>query len=370
MRTRLCDEFGIEYPIFGFTPSPEVAAAITRAGGMGVLGAVRYSDVDELREALEYMQEHCDGKPWGLDTVMPMKYVGNDDMGDLGEMIPPQHKAFIERVLAQYEVPPLPEDAGSAAITGWMHSVARAQLDVAWDYPIALIANALGPPPVDIIAEAHERGIKVAALAGKAKHAKHHVDAGVDIIVAQGHEAGGHCGEVTTMVLVPEVVDRVAPTPVLAAGGIGTGRQAAAALALGAEGVWLGSLWLTSKEFAIEPQTERGMSIVQEKLIAAGSDDTVRSRVISGKPARMLRTEWTEAWEAQESPGTLPMPLQGLLVADAEARIRKHQSRELLGTPVGQIVGQMNAIVPVADQVAALVEEFRIASERLGRIRG
>ena len=168
------------------------------------------------------------------------------------------------------------------------------------------------------------------------------------------------------MVLVPEIVDAVHPTPVLAAGGIGCGRQAAAAMALGAQGVWLGSLWLTSEEYKLEPQTERGMSVVQEKLIAATSSDTVRSRVISGKPARMLKTEWTEAWTAEGSPGTLPMPLQGMLVAEAEARIRGDQNQALLGSPVGQIVGRMNAIEPVAKQIDDLVSEFEQTVERMG----
>jgi NAD(P)H-dependent flavin oxidoreductase YrpB (nitropropane dioxygenase family) len=230
-----------------------------------------------------------------------------------------------------------------------------------------LLANALGSPPRDIIEEAHAKGILVAALAGKAEHAKKHVESGVDIVVAVGHEAGGHTGEVTTMVLVPEIVRAVAPVPVLAAGGIGTGAQIAAAIALGADGVWLGSIWLTTEEYKLEPPGASGYSVVTEKLLAATSSDTVRSRVVSGKPARMLRTAWTEAWEAKDSPGTLPMPLQGLLVGEAEARIRASQNRALLGTPVGQIVGQMNEVRSVADVVTRLMAEYEEAVERVSR---
>lgn len=370
MHTRICDLLDIEYPIVGFTPSPEVAAAITRAGGMGVLGAVRYSNIEDMEAGLDIVEQNSGGKSWGLDVVMPMKYVGNDDLGDLDSMIPDEHQRFVEDLLERFGVPELPEGAEQpGGITAWMHSFARAQVDAALKRPIKLLANALGSPPVDVIAEAHQHGVLVAALAGKPKHARSHIDAGVDIVIAQGHEAGGHTGEVTTLVLVPEIVDAVGGAPVLAAGGIGTGRQVAASLALGADGVWMGSAWLTSKEFQEEAHAASGYSIVKEKLFEATSSDTVRSRVISGKPARMLRTPWTEAWEAKGSPGTLPMPLQGLLVAKAEARIRHHQNRPCMGTPVGQIVGTMNSEKPVKQIIDELVDEFHQTMKRMDTFR-
>lgn len=367
MKTKITEMLGIELPIVGFTPSPAVAAAITRAGGMGVLGAVRYSNIDDLERDLDFMEANTDGKPWGLDIVMPMGYVGNDDMGDLQTMIPDAHKRFVEDVLQRFGVPELPEGVEKPeGITAWMHSFARAQVDAALRRPIKLLANALGSPPKDIIDEAHEHGVLVAALAGKPKHARAHVDAGVDIVIAQGSEAGGHTGEVTTMVLVPEIVDAVGDTPVLAAGGIGCGRQIAASLALGAEGAWMGSVWLASEEYQLEPKQETGYSVVKEKLFEATSSDTVRSRVISGKPARMLKTPWTEAWAAKDSPGTLPMPLQGLLVAEAEARIRFHQNKDCLGTPVGQIVGRMNEEKSVGTLVEEMMSELRETLKKLG----
>lgn len=369
MHTRICDLLGIDLPIVGFTPSPEVAAALSRAGALGVLGAIRYTEVDELEAALTWMDEHVDGKPYGLDIVMPAKHVGGDDLKALESMVDDRHKQFVDELLTRFGVPPLPPGTPPPpGINAWVHAKARAQIEAALRHPIKLLANALGSPPPDAIEQAHARGVLVAALAGKAEHALAHKKAGVDIVVAQGHEAGGHTGEVTTMVLVPEVVKAVEGLPVLAAGGIGTGQQVAASIALGAEGVWLGSLWLTSAEYRVEPPGASGYGVVTEKLLAATSSDTVRSRVISGKPARMLRTAWTEAWEAQGSPGALPMPLQGLLVAEAEARIRHHQSRALLGTPVGQIVGQMNSVEPVAAIVERLVREFRTAAGRVGEV--
>jgi NAD(P)H-dependent flavin oxidoreductase YrpB (nitropropane dioxygenase family) len=371
MKTRLCDQLGIEVPIVGFTPSPKVAVAISRAGGLGVLGAVRYTSADELDEALAYIDDNVGGKPYGVDVVMPMKEMQGlgADLESHVDSAYSAHRAFVADVLARFGVPALPPDAEKpAGINAWMHEFARAQVDVALRHPVKLLANALGSPPRDVIDEAHAHGVLVAALAGKADHARSHVEAGVDIVVAQGHEAGGHTGEVTTMVLVPEVVRAAAPRTVLAAGGIGTGAQIAAALALGADGVWLGSVWLTTAEYDLEPKQTSGYSVVTEKLLAASSSDTVRSRVVSGKPARMLRTPWTEAWEAKGSPGTLPMPLQGMLVADAEARIRHHQSRELLGVPVGQIVGQMNAVRPVKDVIDTMMRELDEATQRVARL--
>ncbi len=214
-----------------------------------MLGAVRYTDPDDLERALDLLHRHADGKPYGLDVVMPAKKVEGVTEADVEAMIPEGHRGFVRDLLARHGVPELAEGETSGwRITGWMEEVARGQLDVAFDYPVKLLANALGSPPADVIARAHDHGVLVAALAGSARHARRHAEAGIDVVVAQGYEAGGHTGEIGTMVLVPEVVEAVAPLPVLAAGGIGSGEQAAAGLALGAQGVWLGSLWLTTEE--------------------------------------------------------------------------------------------------------------------------
>ncbi|MDT4913321.1 MAG: hypothetical protein QOC66_2449 [Pseudonocardiales bacterium] len=367
MRTAICDQLGIDYPIFAFTPSEHVAAAVSRAGGLGVLGCVRFNDGDELEAVLTWMDENTDGKPYGVDIVMPAKIPDEGSAVDLGKYIPEGHRKFVDDTLRKLGVPPLPADGDPArdGVLGWLHSVARAHVDVALKHPIKLIANALGSPPKDVIDLAHERGVPVAALAGKAKHARSHVDNGVDIVVAQGTEAGGHTGEIATMVLVPEIVDAVGDdATVLAAGGIGSGRQIAAALALGAGGVWMGSYWLTTTEY----QLGTG-DAMQRALVAARSDQTVRARVYSGKPARLLKTKWTEAWAEEGAPDPLPMPLQNLLVSEAHQRIAAADDPEVVAMPVGQIVGRMNAVRPVGELVAELVTEYDETLQRLDKTR-
>ncbi|MFJ8061958.1 NAD(P)H-dependent flavin oxidoreductase [Streptomyces sp. NPDC096142] len=365
MQTELSKKLGVEHAIFGFTPFPAVAAAISRAGGFGVLGAVRYTAPDDLKRDLDWLEAHVEGMPYGLDVVMPAKKVEGVSEADVEAMIPEGHRRFVTETLAKYGVPELAEGEVSGwRITGWMEQVARSQLDVAFDYPIKLLANALGSPPPDVVARAHDRDVLVAALAGSARHARKHAEGGIDIVVAQGYEAGGHTGEIASMVLTPEVVEAVDPLPVLAAGGIGSGQQVAAALSLGAQGVWLGSLWLTTTE------ADMHSPAVTRKLLAAGSGDTVRSRALTGKPARQLRTEWTDAWDDPEGPGTLPMPLQGLLVADAVTRIQKYEIEPLLGTPVGQIVGRMNSERSVQAVFDDLTRGFEQAVDRVNRIAG
>jgi NAD(P)H-dependent flavin oxidoreductase YrpB (nitropropane dioxygenase family) len=367
MRTPVCPLLGIEHPILGFTPSEHVAAAISRAGGLGVLGCVRFNDPADLDAVLDWMDANTDGRPYGVDVVMPARVPTEGAPADLGELIPAAHRQFVEDTLLKLGVPPLPDDApASDGVLGWLHSVARQHVEVALAHPARLIANALGPPPPDVITRAHERGMLVAALAGKAAHARSHVENGVDIVVAQGYEAGGHTGEIASMVLIPEVVDAVGPqVPVLAAGGIGCGRQIAAALALGAVGVWMGSAWLTTEEYAVTAAAPA----MRAALLAATSSDTVRSRIYSGKPARLLRNRWTQAWEQPGAPQPLPMPLQNLLVSEAHRRLMQSGQPDVVPMPVGQIVGRMNEVRPVAEVMAALIGETDEALARLGGLR-
>ncbi len=371
MRTELCDRFGIEYPIFVFTPSEKVAAAVSKAGGLGVLGCVRFNDADDLENVLQWMDANTDGKPYGVDIVMPAKIPTEGTSVDIDKLIPAEHREFVAKTLADLGVPPLPEDeAKSEGVLGWLHSVARSHVEVALKHPIKLIANALGSPPKDVIDQVHEAGVPVAALAGSAKHALRHVENGVDIVVAQGHEAGGHTGEIGSMVLWPEIVDAVdGRAPVLAAGGIGTGRQVAAALALGAQGVWMGSAFLTSAEYDLGVRLPSGRSVVQEAMLNATSADTVRRRIYTGKPARLLKSRWTDAWDADSAPEPLPMPLQNILVSEAHQRMSESTDPTTVAMPVGQIVGRMNEIRPVADIIAELVSGFEDASKRLDGIR-
>jgi NAD(P)H-dependent flavin oxidoreductase YrpB (nitropropane dioxygenase family) len=367
VRTSFCDRFGIEHPIVGFTPSEHVAAAISRAGGLGVLGCVRYNDPADLDAALCWMDDNTDGKPYGVDVVMPSTIPTEGSQVDLSEFIPQTHRDFVERTLADLGVPPLPEDdQRSGGVLGWLHSIARSHVDVALKHPVRLIANALGSPPPDVIEQAHRADVPVAALAGTAEHARRHVAKGVDVVVAQGYEAGGHTGEIASMVLLPEVVDAVGDqVPVLAAGGIGSGRQIVAALALGAEGVWMGSAWLTTSEYTV------GMpaSATQRALLAATSADTVRSRIYSGKPARLLKTRWTQAWAAPDAPDPLPMPLQNILVSEAHERIQRAADPDVVAMPVGQVVGRLNEVRPVADVMDGLLTELGQTLDRLNDLR-
>jgi NAD(P)H-dependent flavin oxidoreductase YrpB (nitropropane dioxygenase family) len=366
MHTEVCKLFGIDLPIFAFSHCRDVVVAVSKAGGMGVLGAVDFSP-EQLEIELRWIDQHIEGKPYGVDIVMPASYVGRADAAEgskaidrkfYEDMIPEAHVQFVEKILKEYAVPALPDSVESVdRLLNWTEGGGRGQIEVALRHPIQLLVNALGPPPKDVIETAHERGLKVAALVGSVKHALRQKAQGVDIIVAQGTEAGGHTGEIASMVLIPEVVDAVAPTPVLAAGGIGSGRQAAAALALGAQGVWTGSIWLTVEESDIIPE-------LKDKFYAAGPEDAVRSRSMSGKPARMLKTPWTEAWVAEGSPGTLPLPLQLILSSRALERVThwahsdKTRAKELLGTAVGQIVGRMKSASSSREVIYEFVDEF------------
>jgi NAD(P)H-dependent flavin oxidoreductase YrpB (nitropropane dioxygenase family) len=364
MKNRLTEMFGIEYPLFAFSHCRDVVAAVTNAGGMGVLGALAFSP-EELEMELNWIDEHVGGRPYGVDVVMPVKTVDRDagiaDTSDMGaklrEYIDQEHWDYVDKILADHGVTPVADaelEAGSgmgAGVLGWAEATGATQIDIALSHDIALLASALGPPPKAAIDQAHAQGVKVAALIGRAEQAVRDVQQGVDIIIAQGYEAGGHTGEVATMVLIPDVVDAVAPVPVLAAGGIGSGRQMAAAMALGADGAWTGSIWLTVAE-----NTQGG--VVTDKLLAATSTDTVRSRAYTGKPARQLRTAWTEAWEAPESPGTLPMPLQFMLNAYASRKMGSNPPPALVGMPVGQIVSRMNQIRSTRTVVQEMVEEY------------
>ena len=375
MRNDLCESLGIEFPIFAFTHCRDVAAAVSRAGGLGVLGALAFSP-EQLELELKWIDEHCEGKPYGVDVVMPVRSADREAglhdesklAGQLRGMIDQAHWDFVDRILAEHDIPPLPEDEAtptdgspmSQGVLGWTEATGTPLIDVALAHPIALLASALGPPPQEAIDRAHAQGVKVAARIGRVEQAGRDVQKGVDIIIAQGYEAGGHTGDVGAMVLWPDVVDAVAPVPVLAAGGIGTGRQVAAAMALGAAGVWTGSIWLTVAESNTGP-------VVMDKLLGATSSDTVRSKAMTGKPARQLRTAWTEAWERPDSPGTLPMPIQFILYSYANRRIARagRSDSDLVGMPVGQIVSRMNQVRTTKDVVLELVEGYLDTVERL-----
>ena len=373
MNSRICEMLDIEFPLVAFTHCRDVVVAVSKAGGCGVLGAVGMSP-EQLEKELKWIDEHIDGKPYGVDVLIPNKMVGKDEKFDadkLAKMIPQEYADFRTDVLENHgiEAPELRkiDTGGSSFAQNTQSDGAKALLDVAFKHPIKIIANALGVPPDWMIQMGKDNDCKVAALLGTAEHAINQVKAGVDILVVSGTEAGGHCGSVSTMVLIPEVYQAIQPygdVPILAAGGIVTGKQMAAAMAMGASGAWCGSVWLTTIESEVEP-------VIKEKMVAANSSQTVRSRSRTGKHSRQLVTPWTQAWEAESAPEPLPMPLQPMVAEPALQKVNKlaaggHEGAKDLATYwVGQGVGLMNQSISASDVVQEFKEDFINAFERL-----
>ncbi len=373
MKFRICEKLGIEFPLFAFSHCRDVVAEVSRAGGFGVLGAAGHSP-ETLEIELAWIDEHVEGRPYGVDLIVPTSMAdkeGTLTAAEIEARIPPEHKAYVERILAENGVSVEGLWRGGVNdgfASGMRESGAARILDVAFSHPIKLIVNALGVPPRIMLERAREEGVMVGALTGAKEHAIKHAEAGVDVLVVSGTEAGGHCGEVSTLVLVPEVIDALRPygdTLVLAAGGIVTGRQMAACMAMGADGAWTGSVWLTTAEAETNP-------VVKEKMLAANSRQTVRSRSRTGKFTRQLRSAWTDAWQAPEAPEPLPMPLQSLVSEPALRAIDKLAqggdpgARALATYWVGQGVGLMNSAQSVRSVVMGFMEDFAQAAERLG----
>jgi NAD(P)H-dependent flavin oxidoreductase YrpB (nitropropane dioxygenase family) len=366
MKPAICEQFGIDFPLFAFSHCRDVVAAVTNAGGFGVLGATAFTP-DWLDKELSWIDEHVGGKPYGVDLIVPAKFEGKGEKlkpGELASRIPDEYRGFINDLLSAHGIEPeAAPRTGPSFLSG---DTGADLLDVAFGHPIKLIANALGVPPDYMIDAGKERGVPVAALVGAKEHAAKQVQAGVDLIVAQGTEAGGHCGEVTTLVLIPEVIEAIGgAVPVLAAGGIVTGRQMAATVAMGADGAWTGSVWLTTEEAETAPHTV-------QKMLAATSRDTVRSAGRTGKPARQLKSEWTDAWlpnEGGQKP--LPLPLQSMLSEPVIRRVdmlasQGHEGAQALATYfVGQGVGLMNKVKPAREVVREFIEDYLAATERL-----
>lgn len=376
MKTPLCEMLGIDFPLVAFSHCRDVVAAVSRAGGFGVLGATAFTP-DQLELELKWIDDHIDGKPYGIDVLipenLPIKNEKDVTTRSLAERIPQQHKDFVRDLLARHgvEIAHTGEAEGvhrPGARSSLQEEVALQLLEVSFRHPIKLIANALGVPPPSMLALGRRHGVPVAALVGAKEHAVRQVQAGVDIIVSEGWEAGGHCGEVSTLVLVPEVLRAIKPirtVPVLAAGGIMTGRQMAACMAMGAAGVWTGSVWLATTE-------SETSEIFREKMIAARSRDTVRSKCRTGKYSRQLRSAWTDAWEQPDSPGALPMPYQSLLsepalrAAQRAAERGNPKARELVTYFVGQGVGLVDSVKSSRTVVQEFMEEF---AEALGEMQ-
>ena len=373
MNSKICELLDIEFPLVAFTHCRDVVVAVSKAGGCGVLGAVGMSP-EQLEKELKWIDDHIDGKPYGVDVLIPNKMVDQSEKFDaekLKSMIPQEYADYRADILENHDIEASElrtiDTAGSSFAQNTKADGAKALLDVAFSHPIKLIANALGVPPDWMLEMGKENDVKVAALLGTAQHAINQVKAGVDILVVSGTEAGGHCGSVSTMVLIPEVHKAIQPygdVPILAAGGIVTGQQMAAAMAMGASGAWCGSVWLTTVESEVPP-------VIKEKMVAAKSSQTVRSRSRTGKHSRQLVSPWTEAWESDKAPDPLPMPLQPMVAEPALQKVNKlaeggHAgARDLSTYWVGQGVGLMNASISASDVVQEFKEDFISAYERL-----
>lgn len=372
MQTEFCRRLGIEFPIFAFSHCRDVVAAVSNAGGFGVLGAVGFSP-EQLEIECQWIDDHVGDNPYGVDLVIPQKYEGMGELDpskleeQLRAAIPSQHREFAAKLLADHGIPDVPPEERHHELLGLSLATATPQLDVALKHDkVTMIANALGTPPPEVVERVQASGRVVGALCGKVHQAVAHKQAGLDFIIAQGTEGGGHTGEIGSMVLWPQIIAAVTPVPVLAAGGIATGAQMAAALAMGAEGIWTGSLWLTVQEADCPPPQ-------MASYLQATSQDTVRSRSFTGKPCRMLRNDWTEAWAAEDTPDPLGMPLQNMVSMDAIVRTSRYASspasQAVAFSPVGQVVGMMNEVQSVRDLITHLVEDYVDAVDRLNGLQ-
>lgn len=372
MKSRLCKRLGIEFPLFAFSHCRDVVAEVSRAGGFGVLGAAGHTP-ESLEIELNWIDAHVNGAGYGVDLIVPTSMdakQGGLTPEEVEARIPPEHKAYVDRILAENGI----DTAGlwdrqiRAGFGDNMREAgAAATLAVALAHPTRMVVNALGVPPAFMMQMARAKGVLIGALTGAKEHAIKHAEAGVDVLIAAGGEAGGHCGEIATIVLVPEVIEAVRDHPdifVLAAGGIVTGRQMAACMAMGADGAWTGSVWLTTVEAETNP-------VIKEKMLAASSRQTVRSKSRTGKYTRQLRSAWTDAWQSPDAPEPLPMPLQSLVSEPALARINKLAeagvpgARNLATYWVGQGVGLMNATMSTRAVVYEFMQDFAAAGERL-----
>jgi len=374
MKSPICEVLGIEFPLLAFSHCRDVVAAVSRAGGFGVLGATVHSP-ETIERELTWIDDHVDGKPYRVDVLIPENMStageGNVTWKSLEARIPREHRDFTRELLKKNGIELTTTSVADNQPQPFDAKTALELLEVSFRHPIRLIANALGVPPKEMIEMGKTHGVPVAALVGAREHALRQVAAGVDILVVQGTEAGGHCGEVSTMVLVPEVIKAIRPirdVPVLAAGGIMTGRQMAACMAMGAAGAWTGSIWLAT----VESETTE---IFREKMIAASSRDAVRYRGRTGKPARQLRSVWTDAWDrGPDSPGALPMPLQSIISRDAFNSIDRAaaggnaKARDLVSYFVGQGVGLIDSVKSAGAVVQEFKEDFIEAVEHMNAL--
>ena len=355
LKTRVCELLGVDVPIFGFAHSVEAAAAISNAGGLGVFGATRDTP-EEIEANLARMRELTGERAFGVDLVLPKGMPEHDDREAIEAQIPAAHREFVEGLEERYRVPPASRPGMRSRFVR-SEDMAREQIEAVLESTVDLFACGIGMP-LEVVTRAKEKGMTTLALVGAPHHAHAALAAGADILVAQGHDAGAHTGPIGTLSLVPQIVDLAGDVPVLAAGGIATGRQILASLAMGAQGVWLGTVWLTTEEHALDP-------ILQKKLLDAGSRDTVISRADSGKTLRQIKTSWSDEWARDDAPEPLKMPYQDILVGDLLGAIDEHRVEPLMHQPAGQSIAYCQEVGTVASVMDRLLAEYEEACRSL-----
>lgn len=366
MKTAITEMFGIEVPVLAFSHCRDVVAAVSNAGGMGVLGAA-WMTPEHLEQELTWIDAHVSGKPYGVDMVFAAGAAEISVGKDPREILSREQSDYINGLMSRDGVPELPQEE----VEGWYRSYAEnlsftaekseALLEVALRHPVRFVVSALGVAPAHVVERVHAAGLNFGALVGSARQARKQVDAGVDVVVAQGAEAGGHTGEIASMVLWPEVVDAVAPIPVLAAGGIGRGRQMAAALTLGAEGIWCGTVWLGTVESELNPD-------LRDVLYAARPEDAVITYGYTGKPCRALRSKFTDAWAADEAPAPMGVPYQSILSGEPFRRAERAHRKDWMTYAAGQVVGQVNEPKSVREVMYDMLGEYIDVAERMAKI--
>ena len=357
LHTSICDRFGVDLPIFGFTHSQDAVVAVCQAGGIGIWGATR-STPDEIEEGLANIASRVGGRPFGVDLVLPQGMPARNNREEIEALLPDEHRAFVDHLWEKYDVP---NDGQAGGRSRFVRSeeTAQRQVDVVLASEADIFAMGVGSPP-EFIREAKVRGKTLVSLVGQPRHAERAIEAGADLLVAQGYDAGAHTGTIGTFSLVPQIVAMAGDIPVVAAGGVATGQHIAASLALGAAGVWIGTAWLLTKEADID-------EAARKQLLAARSVDTVITRSDSGKTLRVVRSAWTDEWEAADAPTPLQMPLQDILIGDLLGAVTRHQVEELIHHPAGQGIAWFNEVTTVAEVMEKLVAEASEAIAGLAR---
>lgn len=357
-RTPICERLDIRHPIFGFSHSVDVAVAIAEAGGFPVLGLARELP-HEIPLILDEVQRRMGDMPYGIDLMLPSRVPQAASIEELRGALPSGHMDFVQGLRERFGVRP-PEKPSFFTTQVRSEALFNEQIEAVLASNCRGVATAIGLR-ADLIERAKVRGKLTFSLVGSVRHARKAIDMGVEVLVAQGYDAGGHTGPVGTLSLLPQIIDVAEGRPVLAAGGIGTGEQVLGTIAMGAQGAWLGTLWMAARE-------NHTPAALLRRLVDSASEDTLITRAHSGKPCRVVRSEWIDAWQQADAPPPLDMPLQQVLTGDVFASMHEHDDPRLIYEAAGQSVFAIRGETTVAEQMAGLVSGMERAWSRLERL--